>query len=73
LVEESINFTQRQGPHNSLPEIIEFCVIDDETFQHFKSSIMPSMDKKNNNTFLRCDITNNSFHHGNSILDHLLK
>lgn len=36
LVEESINFTQRQGPHNSLPEIIEFCVIDDETFQHFK-------------------------------------
>lgn len=30
LVQESIN------SHNTLPEIIEFCIFDDETFQHFK-------------------------------------
>jgi O-acetyl-ADP-ribose deacetylase (regulator of RNase III) len=36
LVQESINFMQRQGPYNTRLEIIEFCVFDDETFQHFK-------------------------------------
>lgn len=36
LVQESINFANRQDSHNALPEIIEFCIFDDETFQHFK-------------------------------------
>lgn len=35
LVQESINFMQRQNPYNTHLEIIEFCVFD-ETFQHFK-------------------------------------
>jgi O-acetyl-ADP-ribose deacetylase (regulator of RNase III) len=36
FVQESINFTERQDFHNTLPEIIEFCIFDDETFQYFK-------------------------------------
>lgn len=36
LVQESINFAERKDSHNTLPEIIEFCIFDDETFQHFK-------------------------------------
>lgn len=36
LVQESINFSEKQDSHNTLPEIIEFCIFDDETFQHFK-------------------------------------
>jgi len=36
LVQESINFAERQDSHNTLPEIIEFCIFDDETFQYFK-------------------------------------
>jgi O-acetyl-ADP-ribose deacetylase (regulator of RNase III) len=52
LVQESINFAERKDSHNTLPEIIEFCIFDDETFQHFKRSlIMPKTGKKNYNTF----------------------
>jgi O-acetyl-ADP-ribose deacetylase len=36
LVEESINFAEKQISFTSLPEIIEFCIYDDETLQHFK-------------------------------------
>jgi O-acetyl-ADP-ribose deacetylase len=51
LVQESINFAERQDSHNTLPEIIEFCIYDDETFQYFKSSTMPRTGKKNYNAF----------------------
>jgi len=44
LVQESINFSQKQGSHNT-PEIIEFCIFDDETFQHFKNEFNYAMDK----------------------------
>ena len=43
LVQESINFSQRQGPH-SRPEIIEFCIFDDETYEHFKEEFNFAMD-----------------------------
>jgi O-acetyl-ADP-ribose deacetylase (regulator of RNase III) len=36
LVEESINFAEKQISFTSLPEIIEFCIYDDETLQRFK-------------------------------------
>ena len=36
LVQESINFIKKQGSHNTVPEIIEFCVLDDETLKHFE-------------------------------------
>lgn len=36
LVEESINFAEKQISFTSLPEIIEFCIYNDETLQHFK-------------------------------------
>lgn len=32
LIQESINFAERRDSHNPLPEIIEYCIFDDETF-----------------------------------------
>jgi O-acetyl-ADP-ribose deacetylase (regulator of RNase III) len=46
LVQESINFAERQDSHNTLPEIIEFCIFDDETFQHFKREFNHAEDRK---------------------------
>lgn len=46
LVQESINFAERQDSHNTLPEIIEFCIFDDETFQHFKREFNQAEDRK---------------------------
>lgn len=46
LVQESINFAERKDSHNALPEIIEFCIFDDETFQHFKREFNHAEDRK---------------------------
>jgi len=52
LVQESINYSQRQDTYNAPPEIIEFCVFDDETLQHFRKEINQVKDGQKNITFL---------------------
>ena len=46
LVQELINFSGRQDSRNTLPEIIEFCIFDDETFQHFEREFNYAEDRK---------------------------
>ncbi len=40
LIEESIKFVKNQASFTKSPEIIEFCIYDDETLDHFKIEFM---------------------------------
>jgi O-acetyl-ADP-ribose deacetylase (regulator of RNase III) len=46
LVQQSINSIERQDSHNILPEIIESCVFDDETYLHFKKEFNYAKDRQ---------------------------